>query len=660
MKTIRLAQSVSAVVLALASAGYAVAMPVLEGPPARPLTDPRSVSAPVDPRAGPIPLESLFKTHAGLGAAWAADGGAIILATDLGGRINLWRQSLKGGAPVQITRSEDRQWAPTATRDGRWIVFQSDIEGREIYGLYAVSPNGGPVRALTADPDASDVSPVVSFDSKLVGFNRRLKSEPSNNVAVVDLATGAVRVLTHETDPAMNWSIVAFSHDGARIIANRADVLQTKSAVYSIDVKTGAARLISAEGPKVYVSATDLSPDGLLIAATVETPKGERQAAVLNAPSGAVTFLKPDAWEQSAGKFSPDGRVLLMSSNVDGRDFIYAYDVATAQTKDLDLPAGVNSDYSHDLPAYSPSGEALLFPHQSGSEPLDYWAAAPGGGNLRQITHLAQTPTTPVPKTTIVHYASADGTVVSALLWTPYNLARTGAAPAVLLPHGGPTGQTRDSFDRTATALASRGYLVLAPNPRGSTGYGRAFQLANTMDLGGGDLEDEVAGAKFLVATGYADPKRIGITGGSYGGYMTLMALAKTPDVWAAGVEEYGIVNWRSMYERGSPGLKLYQTGLLGTPEHDPESYDRASPLTYLEHIKAPLLVLQGENDIRVPKGEAEQVVAFLHKKNATVDAHYYPAEGHGFSKPENQIDALRRAINWFDCYLKGACGDGR
>jgi len=162
-----------------------------------------------------------------------------------------------------------------------------------------------------------------------------------------------------------------------------------------------------------------------------------------------------------------------------------------------------------------------------------------------------------------------------------------------------------------------------------------------------------VYAAKFLEATGYVDSKKIGITGGSYGGFMTLMAIGRTPDVWAAAVSEYGIINWMTMLKSSDPFLQEYLKSLLGDPEKDRKFYDAASPITYIHNTKAPLLVLQGDNDPRVPKEEAEQVVALLKQDGKTVDAHYYPNEGHGFIKRENLIDAIQRTIEWFDKYLK-------
>ena len=240
-------------------------------------------------------------------------------------------------------------------------------------------------------------------------------------------------------------------------------------------------------------------------------------------------------------------------------------------------------------------------------------------------------------------------------VWMPFNLKRDGSNPAIVLPHGGPTGQAVDYFYALAAALSSRGYICIAPNVRGSTGYGMEFQKANHQDLGGGDLEDEVYATQFLLDTGYVEAKKIGITGGSYGGFMTLMAIGKTPDVWAAAVEMYGIIDWYTMLQHEDPSLQEYEKSLLGDPVKDKAVYEATSPIKYIRNERATLLILQGENDIRVPREEAEQVYDILKKEGRTIDVHFYPAEGHGFAKRENQIDSIRRTVDWFDKYLKGA-----
>ena len=393
-----------------------------------------------------------------------------------------------------------------------------------------------------------------------------------------------------------------------------------------------------------------------MLTLTSENAAGLRQAVMLDLLSGARTFMQPGGWPQEGGAFSPDGKTALVITNADGRDEIHLFDLAGETARRLPLPEGRASDYFGTMPAFSPDGKALLFPHSSGSSPFDYWVFDLAGGSAKRLTNLglASINADALPRTSIARYKSADGTVVSAVLWMPWNLKRDGSAPVVVLAHGGPTAQTYDEFERTAIALASRGYMVIAPNVRGSTGYGRAFEVANRGDLGGRDLEDEASAAKFLVTSGYADPKKIGITGGSYGGFMTVMAVARMPQFWAAGVEQYGIVNWNTMWERGSPALREYQRGLIGDPVKDKDVYARVSPLTYLRNTKAPLLVLQGANDIRVPAYEAEQIVNILKEAGKTVDSKVYAEEGHGFMRRENQIDAAERTVAWFDKYLKG------
>ena len=268
-------------------------------------------------------------------------------------------------------------------------------------------------------------------------------------------------------------------------------------------------------------------------------------------------------------------------------------------------------------------------------------------------TAIASLSSTPMPESRLVHYKTFDGKIISALMWVPFNLQRNGSNPALVLPHGGPTGQSQDYWSPRVAALVSRGYVCIAPNVRGSTGYGMEFQRANYQDWAAGDLQDEVYATTFLEATGYVNPKKIGITGGSYGGFMTLMAIGRTPNTWAAAVELYGIINWFTMLKTSDPQLQEYEKSLLGNPESDRKIYEDASPITYIHSAKAPLLVLQGDNDPRVPKEEATQVVDLLKKDGKTVDVHYYANEGHGFEKRENQIDSIRRTVEWFEKYLK-------
>ncbi len=626
---------------------------VLEGPPQRAITDPRSIVSTANPDAGPVPVADLFAIRGAADGIWTPDGKNIVISTNITGRYNLWQVPVAGGFPLQLAQSDDRQSGMAISPDGRTLVYESDVGGAEIYDLFAVPMAGGAPVNLTSSPDISEQGARFLPDGKLILFGARLKTGATVDIKLMDLATRKVTMLTHEATPGFFWGVAGVADGGRTIFANRVNITQTQSTVWRIDTDSGRAELLTPQSDTAFNLASAASADGRTLALTFENADGTKQAAFFDVATRKTTPVKPDPWEQFSGSITPDGRTMVFTSNVDGRADLLA--ASGGAVKPLALPPGLNAE-ARGGESVSPDGAELLVTHEASNTANDYWTIDLNTGAERQLTRLGIASVSPsiLPPSHIVHYKSEDGTVISALLWMPFNLKRDGRAPGVVFPHGGPTGQTTDYFSRTVQSLASRGYVVIAPNVRGSTGYGRAFMEANKKDLGGGDLVDEVYAAKFLAAAGYVDKKKIGITGGSYGGYMTLMAVGKTPDLWAAAVEEYGIIDWFAMYEHEAPPLRQYEIGLLGDPVKDKAVYVASSPMTYIKQAKAPLLVLQGDNDIRVPKEQAEKVVDALKAQGTVVDSHFYAGEGHGFSKRENQIDSIERMVAWFDKYLKG------
>lgn len=623
------------------------------GPDARQVTDPRSITSSARSGARPVPLEDLFYTRGLYGASWSPDGQNVAFTTDLAGRPNVWKVKATGGWPIQLTQSDDRQYSPTWSPDGKWIVYQQDAGGNEVWDLYAVPSDGGAPINLTSTPTVREESPRWSPDGKTIALNYKPVDGKVYDVALLDWASHRVRRLTHEATSDFSWSTVAWSPDARTIYANRAKVSFTDAAVYAIDVATGVATNLTPHDGEALFVASSLSPDGRTLLLTSNQHGGYQNVALLDVATKRLTWVTDQQWEAAAGDFAPTGKTFSYTLNADGQTELYLVDVVTRRARRVAAPPGLNLPAGYPT-SFSPSGNRLLFSHESSTQPADYWTLDLATQTLHQLTHtaIASLAAAILPAAQIVHYRTFDGKMISALLWVPPNLQRTGSAPALVLPHGGPTGQVIDYWSPDVAALVSRGYICIAPNVRGSTGYGIAFQRANFQDLGGGDLQDEVYATKFLVATGYVDPKRIGITGGSYGGFMTLMAIGKVPDLWAAAVEEYGIINWRTMVQHSDPLLQQYVIALLGDTAQARTVYDSTSPITYIHRVRAPLLVLQGDNDPRVPEEEAEQVVALLTRDGRTVEAHYYPGEGHGFVKREDQIDAIRRTIAWFDRYL--------
>jgi dipeptidyl aminopeptidase/acylaminoacyl peptidase len=625
------------------------------GPADRVATDPKSVVSmknDAPSAAKPVPVAELLQTVRVAGPSWSPDGKQIAYTGNASGRFNIWVMEADGSGARQLVKSNDGQGNPLFSKDGKEIVYQQDKGGNELYDLYAVPVSGGEPRNLTNTDTISETGPLFSNDGRWLAFGSKVKVEPSTNLAVMDWATGKVTLLTQEKDPKASWDLVKWSKDDRYLYAVR-QVGTDDSDVYRVEVKSGAAEKLTSHTGKVLNFMSDVSPDGKTLLITSNEKGGYENVALFDLATKKMRWVTETQWEAHGGEFSPNGKTFTYTLNADGRTTINFVDVKTLKASDRGIPAGLNS------PAGSPTSfredGSFLYAHQDSTHAPNLYLLSASGA-ISQVTHTESPVLSAavLPSSQLVTYKSFDGRMISVLVWVPFNLKRDGTAPLVVMPHGGPTGQTVDSFNSRAILLVSRGYLVIAPNVRGSTGYGMEFQNANFKDLGGADLKDEIAGVEFLKATGYVDAKKVGIWGGSYGGFMTLMAIGKNPGMWAAAVDEYGILDWYTMLAHEDARLQEYEKTLLGDPVKDKAVYEESSPLKYIRNETAPLLVLQGERDIRVPKEEAEQVVAILKKEGRTVDAIYYPEEGHGFYKREHQVDELTRSVAWFDQYLKG------
>src|SRR5438093_699654 len=245
-----------------------------------------------------------------------------------------------------------------------------------------------------------------------------------------------------------------------------------------------------------------------------------------------------------------------------------------------------------------------------------------------------------------------DWTRLSSFSYIPANIKPARSHPAIVYPHGGPQWQHFNSWYPNIQYLTSHGYVVIAPNYRGSTGFGREYMESLRKDAGRGDLNDLVSAVDYLKTTGYVDPKKIAIMGGSWGGYLTLMALTKTPEIWAAGVGIVPLANWFTAHENEDPVLQKNDEWLMGNPITDRELWRDRSPIFYADQIRAPLLLLAGQHDIRCPVEETQQMAEAARKNGVTVEVKIYENEGHGFVRRENEIDSIKRAAKFLDQHV--------
>jgi dipeptidyl aminopeptidase/acylaminoacyl peptidase len=258
----------------------------------------------------------------------------------------------------------------------------------------------------------------------------------------------------------------------------------------------------------------------------------------------------------------------------------------------------------------------------------------------------------------VVRFKARDGMEIPNILWKPHQATAQNKAPALLLVHGGPGGQTTRAYNYAAQFLANNGYVILGINNRGSSGYGKTFFAADDGKHGREPLWDCVDGKKYLQTLDYVDPDRIGIMGGSYGGYMTLAALAFQPEEFKVGVDIFGVSNWVRTLESIPPYWESFREALyqeIGNPETQLDFLKETSPLFHADKINKPLIVLQGKNDPRVILPESDDIVAAVKKNNVPVEYVVFDDEGHGFTKKKNQIEGYGAVLKFLDTHLKGA-----
>ncbi len=631
------------------------------------VTDPKQIASKSDARVEKnLSIEKLYMTRQVGGSTWSPDGKTVAFISNMSGRNNLWLVSAEGGWPTQLTVSNERETSPTWSPDGKWIAYMSDYEGDEQWDIFLVSPDTGQIVNLTKTREIAEESPSWSPDGRYLAYMVKPKTSSVFEIDVYDTVLRQVKHLTTGTaNDRLNVSPI-WSQDGRFIVYTQEQSKGTDSNIFLAEVASAISTLLTPHDGERRYSANDISPDASKILLTSNAGNGYDNVGLLSIASKKIDWLTQDKWEISGEHFSPDGKSLLYTANVDGNSEIYLHNLTSGKATALPLPKGVNYVSGNPSP-FTRDGSRLLYNHNGPTAAGDLWVASlpdhTGAEKIRssQLTHslIGGVRSENMVEPVLVHYPSKDGKwTISAFVYTPYNLPRNAQHPAIVYVHGGPTAQTMNSFNRFVQYMVNQGYLVIAPNYRGSTGYGKEFQQANLFDMGGGDLQDVLGAAEWIKQTGYVDPKKLVLMGGSYGGYMTMMGVTKSPETWAAGVPIVPFVNWFTEIKNEDPVLQQSDLATMGDLIKNKALYEDRSPINFVDRIKAPLYLLAGGNDPRCPKTESQQVVDAVKKRGGVVEYKVYENEGHGFAKVENQIDAYKRIADFLKAHVPPAdCG---
>lgn len=568
----------------------------------------------------------------------APNGKEAFFVTDITGAMELWSVPANGGWPTQLTDLSEQVVSVDVSPNGKEIIIASDYGGDERPDLFLLPAAGGPAENITKSTRA-ETSPVYSPDGRRVAFIADPGEPFVFQLFVMDLTTRQETQLTHES---INVFFPVWSPDGRMIAATRTG-----------DDRAGDLVLASADGRMIeygeppfkggIVIPQSWSPDGKSLLTVAEDERGFHRLYLIG-DGGRGRFIGPSGWDVEDADWHKSAGIVF-TRNEGGASALYRLRSPDAKLERLTPTKGRIEGFALDR-----AGRFAFYDWSDSSRAPDAWRLELATGKRTQLTHsmLGGVKSSELAKGEIITYKSFDGKDISAIYLKP-PVARLGAPPpVVVMAHGGPDWQSFDDFHPMRQALAEAGFAVLAPNFRGSTGFGRAFLDANRKDWGGGDRKDMIAGVRRLAARGEADAKRAGITGGSYGGYSALYALARNEGDWAAGVASYGMPDLALDYELSKSRFATWYETQMGNPKDDAALFKERSAITYLDDLKAPLLVFQGANDTNVPLAEAELVHDRLKKLGRDVGLVVYPDEGHGFTRRKNLADYYERTVAFF------------
>ncbi|NRF66185.1 S9 family peptidase [Aquincola sp. S2] len=639
----------AAVLVSCAVLGAFCALPAAAAP-----AEQRAQATPPRPPArGPkrYTIEQFMATTSITGASFSADGQRLLFSSNQSGIWNAYVLPVTGGTPEPLTRSTtDSVFAVGFFPDDDRVLFTRDRAGDEQNHLF-VRETDGTERDLT--PGDRLKAELVAWQGDGSGFyvisnERDPKFFDLYRYDTKDYA----RTLVYRNEQGLN--VESISRDGRWVALSKARTTADND-LHLYDTRSKTLKHLTPHQGNIRHEAQAFDPASKRLYFLSDEGSEFAQLRVVDLDDGSVRVHQKADWDIAFTYFSWDGRHRVTGINEDGSTKIRITDAATEQPLALPpLPAGQLRQVT-----FSKDGQRLAFYVNGDRAPNNLFVHDFKSRQLRQLTQslAREIVADDLVEAQVLRFKSFDGLVIPSIYYRPHEATPERKVPAVIFVHGGPGGQTRRGYSAMMQHLANQGYAVLGINHRGSAGYGKSFYAADDRKHGREPLWDCIEAKAFLASLGHVDPERIAIMGGSYGGYMTLAAMAFRPEAFKVGIDIFGVSNWLRTLESIPPYWESFREALyaeIGDPVKDKEFLIATSPLFHAKEIRKPLMVIQGRNDPRVIKPESDEIVEAVKKNGVPVEYLVFDDEGHGFSKKRNELEANRRIVEFLDKHLKG------
>jgi len=586
------------------------------------------------------------------GGSFSADESRLLVSSNQSGIYNVYALNVDGSGEQQLTFSEEESFFAESyfPEDDRFL-YSADKGGDENNHLYMQEHDG----------TVSDLTPWEGATSQFGGWTRDFKylylisnkRDPRFfDVYKMDLENFEPFMIYENTE---NLTPAGFSNTGRFLTLTR-DLTTSNNEMYLLDLNSGEIKHISEhEGDATYSPADFSLDDQYLYYLSNEDNEFTYLSSYHIETEEKLKVYEAD-WDVSYAYFSFNAKYQVIGINEDAKTVVKVFD--TASGEEVSMPDFGNRDISG--VSISRSEKLIRLAAGSPTSPGDLYMHQFGENDFTRLTHSLNKEINEADLVAgeVIRYPSYDGLEIPAILYKPHQATQKYQVPALLWIHGGPGGQSRMGFSSLIQYYVNHGYAILAVNNRGSSGYGKTFYNLDNQRHGEDDLMDCVKAKDFLSGLGYIDMAKVGIAGGSYGGYMVMAALTFQPDEFDVGVNLFGVTNWLRTLKSIPPYWEAFRTALydeLGDPfTDDSVRLYEISPLFHAHKVTKPLMVLQGANDPRVLQVESDEIVAGVKENGVPVEYVIFDDEGHGFVKKENQIKGYGQILVFLDKYLKG------
>ncbi len=583
--------------------------------------------------------------------AFSPGGKRLSVVCDLTGVPEVWTVSITGGWPSLVTNSPNPVTAAYWSPSSEWIAFSAAPGGGSNEQTFLIKPDGTALQRITDGGKEDNWLDGWSADGKTLMIASNRGGRPGMDDFVVDPFKKTFRLGSQNTSAGDYYDVCA---DGRLALLRRVHE-RGNNDLYLVDLRENKETLLTNHQGVAQFSG-HLAPDGRTVYLEFDQDRdlaafGRIRIAQNGQPQPIELLGSRDDAELQNAKVNRQGTQVVLVWNVAGRTELSFFDTRAGTTTDgPTLPAEIVDADEMD---FSPDGNLLALTIYGSASPPNVWTLDLRTKELRQVTFSSHAGVElgQLVRPTLVKYKAADDLPLTGWLYLPHSSKPP--YPFVLSFHGGPETQEVPSFHSDYQALLANGIGVFAPNVRGSAGFGKSFVNLDNGPLRINAIHDIKSSVDYLVEQHLADPKRLGIMGGSYGGYMTMAGLTEYPDLFAAGADLYGIVNFETFFQHTDPWMAALSTLEYGDPKTQSEMLRNLSPVHKLDRVKAALLVLHGANDTNVPIGEAEQVVAAVKKNDVPVKYVVFPDEGHGWRKISTRIQSNVLVTEWFRQYLR-------